>query len=79
MEKAIQFYPNVKLMQLAPGCSRGGPPKGETIEAPIERVKGGLFVTLESCGFVPASHVDRRFVDNLEQFIGQVWKLKVLR
>lgn len=53
--------------------------KGETIEAPvIERVKGGLLVDVGVRGFVPASHVDRRFVDNLERFIGQVWKLKVL-
>jgi (E)-4-hydroxy-3-methyl-but-2-enyl pyrophosphate reductase len=53
--------------------------KGEAIEAPVlERVKGGLLVDVGVRGFVPASHVDRRFVDNLEQFIGEVWKLKVL-
>lgn len=53
--------------------------KGEAIEAPVlERVKGGLLVDVGVRGFVPASHVDRRFVDNLEQFIGQTWQLKVL-
>jgi len=53
--------------------------KGEAIEAPVlERVKGGLLVDVGVRGFVPASQVDRRFVDNLEQFIGQVWQLKVL-
>lgn len=53
--------------------------KGEAIEAPVvERVKGGLLVDVGVRGFVPASQVDRRFVDNLEQFIGQVWKLKVM-
>ncbi len=53
--------------------------KNEAIEAPvIERVKGGLLVDVGVRGFVPASQVDRRFVDNLEQFIGQVWKLKIL-
>src|SRR5690606_15435884 len=41
-------------------------------------VKGGLLVDLGVRGFVSASHVDRTFVDNLEQYVGQRLPLRVL-
>lgn len=52
---------------------------GEVIEAQVtERVKGGLLVDVGVRGFVPASHVDRNFVENLEKYVGQVLRLKVI-
>lgn len=52
---------------------------GTVIEAEvIEVVKGGLLVDVGMRGFVPASLVDRGYVENLEQFVGQNLKLKVI-
>lgn len=52
---------------------------GEPIEAKVtERVKGGLLVDVGVRGFVPASHVARNFVDNLDEFIGQTLRFKVM-
>jgi small subunit ribosomal protein S1 len=49
------------------------------IEAKVtERVKGGLLVDVGVRGFVPASHISREYVDNLEQFIGQTIKMYVI-
>lgn len=44
----------------------------------VEVVKGGLLVDLGMRGFVPASQVQRGYVENLEQFIGQTLRLRVL-
>lgn len=44
----------------------------------IEVVKGGILVDVGMRGFVPASLIDRGYVENLEQFIGQKLQLKVL-
>src|SRR5690606_33681195 len=45
---------------------------GEVIEAPVtERVKGGLLVDVGVRGFVPASHVARSYVENLEEYVGK--------
>ena len=53
--------------------------EGRILEARVtERVKGGLLVDVGVRGFVPASHVARGFVDNLDQFVGQTLRLKVL-
>ena len=53
--------------------------EGRILEARVtERVKGGLLVDVGVRGFVPASHVGRGFVDNLDQFVGQTLRLKVL-
>ncbi len=53
--------------------------KGEPVEAEVTaRVKGGLLVDLGVRGFVPASHVDRNFVDNLEQYVGQRLRFRIL-
>lgn len=52
---------------------------GQPIEARVtERVKGGLLVDVGVRGFVPASHVDRNFVENLDQYVGQTFRMKVL-
>lgn len=51
----------------------------ETINAPIvEKVKGGLLVDVGVRGFVPASHISRQFVEDLDQFIGKEMDFKVL-
>ncbi|MGI6037875.1 MAG: bifunctional 4-hydroxy-3-methylbut-2-enyl diphosphate reductase/30S ribosomal protein S1 [Limnochordia bacterium] len=51
----------------------------EIIEARVrERVKGGLLVDVGVRGFVPASHVDRNYVENLEDFVGQTLRLHVI-
>jgi small subunit ribosomal protein S1 len=52
---------------------------GEVIEAQVtEKVKGGLLVDVGVRGFVPASHVDRTFVENLDKYVGQTLRLKVI-
>ena len=52
---------------------------GEVLDAMVtERVKGGLRVDIGVSGFVPASHVATRDVRNLDRFVGQVLRLKVL-
>lgn len=43
-----------------------------------EQVKGGLIVDLGIRGFVPASQVDRRYIENLAQFIGQELTFKII-
>lgn len=53
--------------------------KGEVIKAPvIEVVKGGLLVDVGIRGFVPASQVERGFVEDLSQYLHQELKLVVL-
>ncbi|MBO8141577.1 MAG: 30S ribosomal protein S1 [Firmicutes bacterium] len=52
---------------------------GEPVEAEVTaRVKGGLLVDLGVRAFVPASHVDRAFVDDLEQYIGQRLRFRII-
>jgi len=51
----------------------------DTLEARVtERVKGGLLVDVGVRGFVPASHVARNYVENLEQYVGEELCLKIL-
>lgn len=51
----------------------------EIIEATVtERVKGGLLVDVGVRGFVPASHVERNYVENLEKYVGQKLRLFVI-
>ncbi|MDK2822545.1 MAG: hypothetical protein PWQ67_1341 [Clostridia bacterium] len=53
--------------------------EGAIIEAEVvEVVKGGILVDVGMRGFVPASLVDRGYVEDLEQFIGQKLRLKVI-
>ncbi len=51
---------------------------GEVIEGKVtEAVKGGLVVDIGVRGFVPASQVGRRFVEDLSVYVGQELKMKV--
>lgn len=51
----------------------------ETIEAEVTKVvKGGLVVDVGLRGFVPASHVAIGYVENLEDYVGEKLKLKVI-
>lgn len=53
--------------------------KGELVEGRItERVRGGLVVDVGVRGFIPASHVTRGFVENLDGFVGQTMSFQVL-
>ena len=53
--------------------------QGETLAATVNQtVKGGLLVDVGVRGFIPASHVSRNFVDNLEKYVGQTLKLKII-
>ncbi len=52
---------------------------GEPIEAKVtERVKGGLLVDVGVRGFVPASHVARNYVENLDKFVGETLRFKII-
>lgn len=52
---------------------------GEIIEAKVtERVKGGLLADVGVRGFIPASQVGRGFVEDLDQYVGQTLRLKVI-
>ncbi len=52
---------------------------GETIEAKVaEVVKGGLVVDVGVRGFIPASHVERHFVEDFSEYVGRILPLKVL-
>lgn len=52
---------------------------GEIIEAPVkEVVKGGLVVDVGLRGFVPASMVERHFVEDFSSYVGNNLTLKVV-
>lgn len=52
---------------------------GEEIKAPvIEVVKGGLLVDIGVRGFVPASLVERDYVEDLNQYMGKELRLRVI-
>ena len=52
---------------------------GKVITAPvIQVVKGGLLVDVGIRGFVPASQVERSFVEDLNQYLNQELRLKVV-
>ncbi|MDO5022045.1 MAG: 30S ribosomal protein S1, partial [Eubacteriales bacterium] len=54
--------------------------KDETVEGSVQRiVKGGLLATIEGFrAFIPASHIARRYVDDLNPFVGKTLQLKML-
>ncbi len=53
--------------------------KDEVIEAVVaEIVKGGLVVDLGVRGFVPASHVERHFVEDFSSYEGETLRVKVI-
>lgn len=52
---------------------------GEIIEAQVtEAVKGGLVVDLGLRAFLPASQVDRGYVNDLSKFVGETIRVKVM-
>lgn len=52
---------------------------GEIIEAEVSKeVKGGLVADIGLRGFIPASHIAIEYVEDLGQFVGQTFKLKVI-
>jgi 4-hydroxy-3-methylbut-2-enyl diphosphate reductase len=52
---------------------------GRVIEAPVaQEVKGGLVVDVGLRGFVPASQVERGYVNDLSRYVGRNLRLKVL-
>jgi ribosomal protein S1 len=52
---------------------------GEVVDAPVTRaVKGGLEVDLGLRAFLPASQVDRGYVNDLSKFVGQTIRVKVI-
>lgn len=60
-------------------CLEEARDQGQILEARVtERVKGGLLVDVGVRGFVPASHVGRGFVEDLDKYVGKTLRLKVL-
>ncbi|MFP3903287.1 MAG: 30S ribosomal protein S1 [Armatimonadota bacterium] len=52
---------------------------GEVIEGMVtERVKGGLRVDVGVPGFIPGSHMATRNLQNLERYVGQSLRLKII-
>jgi len=53
--------------------------EGRTIEAPcVQEVKGGLVVDVGLRGFVPASQVERGYVNDLAKYVGKTLRMRVL-
>ncbi len=53
--------------------------QGSIMEAKVNQtVKGGLLVDVGVRGFIPASQVSRNFVEELEKYVGQTLKLKIV-
>lgn len=51
----------------------------KVIEAEVTKVvKGGLVADVGLRGFIPASHVDIGFVENLDEYVGKTLRLKVI-
>ena len=51
----------------------------EILEAEVtKRVKGGLVVDVGVRGFIPASHVAIGYVEDLEEYVGETMRLKVI-
>ncbi len=54
--------------------------EGELLEAKVLRVvKGGLIAEVKGInGFIPASHVSANFVSDLDKFVGETFKVKII-
>ncbi|MZP41713.1 bifunctional 4-hydroxy-3-methylbut-2-enyl diphosphate reductase/30S ribosomal protein S1 [Heliobacterium gestii] len=63
-----------KVVALQEVKDRGDIITGEVIAV----VKGGLRVDVGVIGFVPASQVERGYVENLEKYIGQTLRMKIM-
>ncbi len=52
---------------------------GEELTAPVvDVVKGGLLVDIGMRGFVPASQIQRGYVEDLQQFVGQNLRARII-
>lgn len=52
---------------------------GAVLEVPVvEAVKGGLVADVGTRGFIPASQVDRGYVEDLQQYVGQTVRVKII-
>ncbi|MEE0230191.1 MAG: bifunctional 4-hydroxy-3-methylbut-2-enyl diphosphate reductase/30S ribosomal protein S1 [Peptococcaceae bacterium] len=52
---------------------------GEVIEAKVvSDVKGGVIVDIGARGFVPASHLDTKYVDDIKSFLGNTYRFKII-
>ncbi|MDD2420944.1 MAG: bifunctional 4-hydroxy-3-methylbut-2-enyl diphosphate reductase/30S ribosomal protein S1 [Heliobacteriaceae bacterium] len=63
-----------KILQLQAVKENGEIVTGEVIAV----VKGGLRVDVGIMGFVPASQIERGYVENLEKYVGQTFRMKVM-
>ena len=51
----------------------------EVIEAKVvSDVKGGVIVDIGARGFVPASHLDTKYVDDIKSFVGNTYRFKII-
>lgn len=54
--------------------------EGAVIEAPVvDVVKGGVIVDIGTRGFVPASRLDIRYIEDIKSFVGQTLKFKIIK
>lgn len=52
---------------------------GEIIEAKVvSDVKGGVIVDIGARGFVPASHLDTKYVEDIKSFVGNTYRFKLI-
>ena len=52
---------------------------GSVIEAPVaEAVKGGLVADIGARGFIPASQVERGYAQELQPYVGQTLRVKII-
>ncbi|MBP7844959.1 MAG: 30S ribosomal protein S1 [Proteobacteria bacterium] len=61
--------------EIAQACERGDVLEGTVVEV----VRGGLTVDIGVRAFLPASQIDTRPIKNLDQFLGQNLKFKVVK
>lgn len=54
--------------------------EGKTIEAPVvDVVKGGVIVDIGTRGFVPASRLDIKYIEDIKSFVGQTLPFKIIK
>lgn len=54
--------------------------EGAIIEAPVvDVVKGGVIVDIGTRGFVPASRLDIKYIEDIKSFVGQTLKFKIIK
>ena len=53
---------------------------GTILEAPVvDVVKGGVIVDIGTRGFVPASRLDIRYIEDIKSFVGQTLQFKIIK